>query len=244
MGLARVRSPAVITNGGRELPQPGKRNVSITNPPPRPASASVASVASVAFASSDASATPAAAAPRRRSLLLGGGALGAVALLGGCSDGSEPRRGTDGDASAAAKLRARGVRDSVALLARYDATADAHPALAKRLAPLREETARHAAVFRGEDRAGASSAARSPAPSGSASASASADEGGTGVRAPEVPQSKKKALAALAQAERHTADTRTAALVTAPPELARLLASVAACGAAHVYLLTLRDAGS
>lgn len=229
-GSARVRSPAVITTGGRELPQPGKRNVSITNPPPLPLSAS---------------ATPAAAAPRRRSLLLGGGALGAVALLSGCSDGSEPRpTGADGDAAAAAKLRARGVRDSVALLARYDATAKAHPSLAKRLAPLRQETARHAAVFRGEGGAGASSAARSPSPSRSASAPATPGGGGTGVRPPEVPEDEKKALAALAQAERHTADTRTAALATAPPELARLLASVAAGGAAHVYLLTRRDTGS
>jgi hypothetical protein len=52
-----------------------------------------------------------------------------------------------------------------------------------------------------------------------------------------VPDSEKEALAALAKAERKLAGTRAKALVTAPPELARLLASVAACGGAHVYLL-------
>ncbi|MFF5590013.1 hypothetical protein [Streptomyces hygroscopicus] len=160
---------------------------------------------------------------------MGGGALGAVALLSGCSGDSEPRRDAGSDA-AVALLRARGARDSAALLARYDATVDAHPALARRLAPLREETARHVAVFTAKD--------RSASPSATASRSPSAG----GERVPEVPESEKKALSALAQAERRTADARTTALATAPPELARLLASVAACGAAHVYLLTRHDA--
>ena len=44
--------------------------------------------------------------------------------------------------------------------------------------------------------------------------------------------------ALLAAAERSLSDRRTAALLRAPGELARLLASVAAAGAAHVYLLT------
>ncbi|MCZ0993147.1 hypothetical protein O1L44_08540 [Streptomyces noursei] len=53
-----------------------------------------------------------------------------------------------------------------------------------------------------------------------------------------MPADERSARAALADAERTLADSRTAALVTAPPELARLLASVAAAGAAHAYLLT------
>ncbi|MET9417309.1 hypothetical protein ABZY03_24610 [Streptomyces klenkii] len=52
-----------------------------------------------------------------------------------------------------------------------------------------------------------------------------------------MPGDEKAALAALADAERRTADNRTKALGSAPPELARLLASVAAAGAAHAYLL-------
>ncbi|MGK5641747.1 hypothetical protein ACSNOK_26005, partial [Streptomyces sp. URMC 126] len=54
---------------------------------------------------------------------------------------------------------------------------------------------------------------------------------------PAVPDDPDEALAALAAAERRTADGRGAALADAPPELARLLASVAAAGAAHAYLL-------
>ncbi|EFE66790.1 predicted protein [Streptomyces viridosporus ATCC 14672] len=53
-----------------------------------------------------------------------------------------------------------------------------------------------------------------------------------------MPAGEKEALAQLAAAEREVADRRTRALVDAPGELARLLASVAAAGAAHVYLLT------
>lgn len=53
-----------------------------------------------------------------------------------------------------------------------------------------------------------------------------------------MPPDEKQARADLAAAERRTADARAAALVSAPPELARLLASVAAAGAAHAYLLT------
>ncbi|WP_458088519.1 hypothetical protein [Streptomyces malaysiensis] len=194
-------------------------------------SACAESSASAASAASAAASGCAAPVTRRRSLLLGGGVLGVVALLSGCSDDSEPRRDAGGE-EAVALLRARGARDSTALLARYDATVDTHPALQKRLAPLREETARHAAVFTAKG--------RSASPSATASRSPSAG----GRRVPEVPRDEKRALSALAQAERQIADTRTAALATAPPELARLLASVAACGAAHVYLLTQRDTDS
>ncbi|WP_324618392.1 hypothetical protein [Streptomyces sp. RTd22] len=81
-------------------------------------------------------------------------------------------------------------------------------------------------------------------PSASASATASRSPAAGGRRLPAVPEDEKKALGALAQAERHTADSRTTALVAAPPELARLLASVAAAGAAHVYLLTQGGPGS
>ncbi|CDR06106.1 lipoprotein [Streptomyces iranensis] len=194
------------------------------------ASSAVSAVSAVSSASGTSSARTA-PVTRRRSLLLGGGALGAVALLSGCSDDPESRREADGGADVAL-LRARGARDSTALLARYDATVDAHPALADRLAPLREETARHVAVFTAKG--------RSPSPSATVSRSPSAG----GRRMPKVPKDEKRALSALVQAERRTADTRTAALATAPPELARLLASVAACGAAHVYLLTQRDTDS
>jgi hypothetical protein len=47
-----------------------------------------------------------------------------------------------------------------------------------------------------------------------------------------------EALKNLAGAERRTTEAHTAALMDAPPELARLLASLAAASAAHAYLLT------
>ncbi len=53
-----------------------------------------------------------------------------------------------------------------------------------------------------------------------------------------VPVTEKDALAQLVAEERRIADRRAEELLTAPAELARLLASVSAAGAAHVYLLT------
>ncbi|TDF46837.1 hypothetical protein E2C00_30450, partial [Streptomyces sp. WAC05374] len=53
-----------------------------------------------------------------------------------------------------------------------------------------------------------------------------------------VPADPGVAVAELAVAARRTADAHAAALEAAPPEYARLLASVAAAGAAHAYLLT------
>ncbi|MHB6910014.1 hypothetical protein [Streptomyces sp. DB-54] len=172
----------------------------------------------------------------RRTTLLAGAALGGAALLAGCADHARPAAEAPEQSAAAERLRARAARDSTALLARYDATLAAHPALGTPLRPLRAEVARHAEAF-ASDRpsAGASASA-----STSASTSASAPPAGAarGAGAPRVPADERGARTALADAERTLADARTAALVSAPPELARLLASVAAAGAAHAYLLT------
>ncbi|GGQ37616.1 lipoprotein [Streptomyces griseomycini] len=156
--------------------------------------------------------------PRRRSLL----AVAPTALLvAGCSAESEKPGATGGSRpSAADRTRARAARDSRELAERYDAVIAAHPKLAQRLAPLRAEVVRHAKAFGGTV----------PAPSGTAPSASPP------VLA--VPAEEKEALAELAAAERETADRRTEALLDAPDELARLLASVAAAGAAHVYLLT------
>ncbi|KFG73389.1 hypothetical protein [Streptomyces mutabilis] len=164
--------------------------------------------------------------PRRRSLLAS--AAGA-ALLVGCSGGSESGD-QGGDPSAAKRARARAARDSESLAGRYAAVIAAHPGLAERLRPLREEVVRHAEAF------GAVRAA-SPDASPSVSARAAGPEDATGA----VPASEKDALALLAAAERELTDRRTGALAEVPGELARLLASVAAAGAAHVYLLTEGD---
>ncbi|MGW1598016.1 hypothetical protein [Streptomyces sp. NPDC002343] len=153
--------------------------------------------------------------PRRRTLLA---SAAGVTVLAGCSAGTDP---ADDGPSAAARARARAALDSRGLLARYDAVLAAHPALADRLRPLRAQVAAHAAAF--ED-----GTARTPAPSASASKPS----------AEPVPAREKDAVAGLAAAERALADRRARDLLTAPDEVARLLASVAAAGAAHAYLLT------
>ncbi|MFF3467395.1 hypothetical protein [Streptomyces sp. NPDC002619] len=176
--------------------------------------------------------------PRRRSLLAS--AAGA-ALLVGCSsggkDGEDSDGGTGGSPSPAERARARAGRDSRGLVERYDAVVAAHPALAERLRPLRAEAVRHAEAF------GVTAKASAPAsPSASLPASPSASPSGavqvTAAPGTTVPGTEKDALAELAAAERALADRRAKALLDVPGELARLLASVAAAGAAHAYLLT------
>ncbi|MGI5458422.1 hypothetical protein ACQEWB_35645 [Streptomyces sp. CA-249302] len=164
--------------------------------------------------------------PRRRSLLAS--AAGA-ALLVGCSSGADSEESTGGSPSVTTKARARAARDSVGLVERYDAVLAAHPTAAERLAPLRAQVVRHAEAFGGTvGKGGGNGSTGSGAPSASASGSPSA----------AVPTTEPEALAELAAAERAVADRRTAALLDVPGELARLLASVAAAGAAHAYLLT------
>ncbi|PTM83338.1 MULTISPECIES: hypothetical protein [unclassified Streptomyces] len=158
--------------------------------------------------------------PRRRSLLA---SVAGGALLAGCSDGSGgSEESTSGSQSVTRKARALAARDSVGLLGRYDAVIAAHPAVAGRLGPLRAEVVRHAEAFGGTVTKGATGTPAAPSPSG----------------APATPTTEKAALSELAAAERTLSDRRLTALADLPPELARLLASVAAAGAAHAYLLT------
>ncbi|MFJ9898854.1 hypothetical protein ACIQPR_36540 [Streptomyces sp. NPDC091280] len=160
--------------------------------------------------------------PRRRSLLAS--AAGA-ALLVGCSGTADDSETTGGSESATARARARAASDSASLLRQYDAVVAAHPTLADRLAPLRAEVVRHRTAFGGSDATPSPTATVPPSASTSASASA-------------VPATAGDALAGLAAAERSLADRRAKALLDVPGELARLLASVAAAGAGHAYLLT------
>ncbi|GAA2458309.1 hypothetical protein [Streptomyces macrosporus] len=165
--------------------------------------------------------------PRRRSLLATGVTGAAALLLTGCSD--EAREVVERErASLARRLRRRAARDSAELLDRYDRTIAAHPSLAERLRPLRADVARHVTAFGGTASRGSASPRAQASPEAARNAGADTT----------VPEDSGRALAALADAERATADARTRALLDAPPELARLLASVAAAGAVHAYLLT------
>ncbi|MFC9945201.1 hypothetical protein [Streptomyces pratensis] len=155
----------------------------------------------------------------RRSALTATGAFALGAVLTGCGE-PETRTGPGGtDARAASlrtgALRAAAARDSASLLSRYEQVAAAHPVTEPGLAPLGATVREHLAALGG----------RAKAPSGPPAPPAAA----AGARA---------ALSGLAAEERRVADARAAALLSAEPELARLLASIAAAGAAHAYLLT------
>ncbi|MFF7643233.1 hypothetical protein [Streptomyces canus] len=155
--------------------------------------------------------------PRRRSLLA---SVAGGALLVGCSDESgDSEEGTAGSPSLVERVRVRAARDSRGIVERYDAVLAAHPTLTGLLGPLRSAAVRHAEAFAG---AGTNSPTATP----------------TAPPSPTVPATEKDALAQLAAAERALADRRAEALLDVPGELARLLASVAAAGAAHAYLLT------
>ncbi|MEV0965475.1 hypothetical protein AB0J25_23330 [Streptomyces sp. NPDC049910] len=193
-----------------------------------------------------------------RRVLLAAGAATAAALTGCSPNEPGPRRAALRSESAETVLRERGAELSGALLLRYDAVLTAHPALAARLSPLRAEVVRHVEALaptgsRLPPRTRpAPSASRPPSPASPAQVSpvqaspapaASGPErpaasSPTAPAAPPVPADAGAAVRELATAERRTADGHTAALSAAPPEYARLLASVAAAGAVHAYLLT------
>jgi hypothetical protein len=151
------------------------------------------------------------------------GPLGALTALGttaGCSGGNESADSAQA-VRAENRQRQEAARQSRVLIERYEATAAAHTGLAHRLRPLRTATERHAEALTGKG-----------GEAGSKTSGKDSEKGRS-----SVPSGEKAALAALGEAERRTAEKRTAALVKAPPGLARLLASLAAAGAAHAYLL-------
>ncbi|MFE9565361.1 hypothetical protein ACFYM0_30115 [Streptomyces sp. NPDC006487] len=188
--------------------------------------------------------------PSRRGLLAGAAGIAGAALLSGCSDDRPPAAAPE--VPLERRMRETAVRESERLLERYDATTAAHPALAQRLAPLRASVAAHTAALADEGSSAASSSASPSRPAAPASASSSASSSaspssvpsGAAAAAPPasgavpVPPAPADALTALADAERSLAEARTIALAGAPGELARMLASVAACGHVHAYLLT------
>lgn len=187
---------------------------------------------------------------RRGALLAVGAAVGG--LLTACSDDDGSRGPTSAAAVRAAKaLRVKSAGTSRELLRQYDAVLDRHPDQATRLTPLRSAVARHVTALsppRSPKKDGSAkpspsspaSSATSSAPSSAPSLGTAAGDNGDGASgpAPSVPAEPGAAIKALAAAERRTSEAHADALVHAPPELARLLASLAAASAAHAYLLT------
>nr|WP_245240951.1 hypothetical protein [Streptomyces spiramenti] len=149
----------------------------------------------------------------------------------GCS-ATGPRQAAErAERSAGARrLRDETEEDSRLLLARYDATLVAHPDLTERLLPLRGTVEEHLAAVV----AGAAATSASVRRDGDGAARPGAGPPST---APEVPAEPEEAVAELARSEAELAERRLLALADAPPELARLLASLAAAGATQCYLL-------
>ncbi|MFD4699121.1 hypothetical protein [Streptomyces niveus] len=175
----------------------------------------------------------------RRGALLAAGAT-AGGLLTACSGGDDD--GADDPGSAAAvrsekALRVRSTRTSRELLRQYDAVLELHPDQATRLTPLRDSVALHVTALSPPPPEKDESGKPKPSSSASPDGAPVGDVGGAGPT-PSVPADPGKAVRELAAAERRSADAHAEALVHAPPELARLLASLAAAGAAHAYLLT------
>ena len=186
-------------------------------------------------------ASPRRHAPRRRSLLAGGAVALAAGALNGCTGDNGPPDGRTARPDALRRMRRDAARDSEALLTRYTNTLAAHPALTERLAPLRDTVARHVEVLSGSP-SGTRRPTGGPGTQDGTGTARKPRETAGGPRHMAVPPDEAQAVTALADAERRTADTRMRALADAPPEFARLLASVAAAGSAHTYLLTEGDA--
>jgi hypothetical protein len=173
--------------------------------------------------------------PTRRLVLLGA----AAASLAACTGDDRPPPATEGSPSRPepdALLRTEVTSAERDLLALYQATVSTHPALAAQLAPFSARHRRHL------DAVETSGPVATPAPT-SASAPGTGPPGTpsaapTPVAPPAVPADPAQALTALRAAERAAADTRVAdCLRSEDPELAELLAAVAACEAAHDVVL-------
>ncbi|MER7724490.1 hypothetical protein [Streptomyces sp. NPDC096323] len=160
----------------------------------------------------------------RRGALTATGAIAMGAVLAGCGVDDDGRAGPEQSArpgartaadrsSAESSLRSAARSVSTSLLAQYEAVVAAHPQTAAGLTPLRDAVRAHITALGPGDALGL---VRTRPGSGGAGA----------------------AVSELAAAERRAAASHTEALMKAPPELARLLASVAAAASAHAYLLT------
>ena len=179
-----------------------------------------------------------------RRALLAAGAATLAACSAPAAGGPKAPSAAERAARAELALRRGAVASSAGLLERYDATLAAHPALATRLTPLRTSAASHVkALGEGLPEAGANNsgkAAAKQADQGAESAQKPSAASSARVSAP-VAADPATAVRDLATAARRTSDAHAAALLDAPPEYARLLASVAAAAAAHAYLLTAPD---
>jgi hypothetical protein len=150
-------------------------------------------------------------------------------VLAGCLPGDDDPEPPDPELL----LRARVADEARALAARYAATVERFPAARTELATLGAEHEEHARALLPRR------AARALAPV-TATATGTASSAPSPSPAPTVPSTLRAARTELAEAERVASRRRLRQLraTRRSPELARLLASVAACEAAHAALLS------
>jgi hypothetical protein len=159
--------------------------------------------------------------PTRRAVLAGGGLL-FLAACTGSAPVHAPRLTAD------QRLARQVAAEITVLAAAYAATIAAHPRTRGALGPLAAEHEAHLLALVAFMPAPTATPSLSASPSTSPSAAASAVP---------VASSPAAARAALATDERAAAARRRQQAVGAGPELARLLASVAACEAVHAVLV-------
>ena len=158
-----------------------------------------------------------------------------MALAGGCTsgdDGPDSPGADGGEPDPDLELLARAIREKQALLDDYAAATARHAQLTERLAPMRADHEAHLAALTGF-RPDVPAPAAVPSPVLSAGPSASASPTG-----PTVASDRARAVEDLAAAEQRAANRRIGQCGTArDPKLARLLASIGGCEAAHTAVL-------
>jgi len=121
------------------------------------------------------------------------------------------------------------------LLAAYDAVAVAHPELTGRLAPFRAD---HVAHLEGLVPGATPSTAAPPSVAPSSGSASSVLPAGAASTPPSSPAASTAILRGLADLERAAAQARINDVVTTSGSLARFVASIGGCEAAHAALLS------
>ena len=165
--------------------------------------------------------------PSRRRVISGviagviaGGGAGLLALAG-CVPGTEPDRP---ELDPEVSIRARIAEEVRSLSRRYAAVVAAFPEADEQLVSFAAEHDAHARALTGPSQGATPSTSSSAAPS-------------PGPAEPAVPTELRAAIQTLVLAEHAAAARRSLQARRASPSLARLLASIAGCDAAHATLL-------
>lgn len=140
-----------------------------------------------------------------------------LAMVTGCTSATHAGPSAGPEVSLLDKV----IQNETALIALYDAALAAHPRLAGRLRPLRDDHAQHLSVLQRHYVPGSDTGTATPAPRPTAT----------------VPGTESGALSAIRGAERRAASARAEDVLQALPGLSQLLAAIGACEAGHAQEL-------